>query len=239
MANFEREKNLAKHLLKRLALDGAIISNPNTNNSETGVDVLLHVSDDRSIGIQVTEIDPHLEAGKARGEEKKIAGPDANAIYHGWAQNDSQIVLAALCRAINRKVAIADRHAFSSFNEVWLLICAGIPEHGAVISTFVMTSWLSAEDLNLATNSILQQSKYDHCFFLAILGAEQALYRWERNCGWKKSVKLDDLNEIPREAYVKSLHKAASAGDWQEVDRLCDEECKQVLSEIRASKGGE
>jgi hypothetical protein len=25
----------------------------------------------------------------------------------------------------------------------------------------------------------------------------------------------------------------AAAGDWQEVDRLCDEECRKVLREMR------
>jgi len=90
--------------------------------------------------------------------------------------------------------------------------------------------------MNRATHSVLQQSKYDRCFFLAILGAEQAFYRWERNCGWEKSVKLDDPFEIPREAYVNSLHRAAAAGDWEAVDRLCDEECRKVLREMRDSQ---
>jgi hypothetical protein len=109
----------------------------------------------------------------------------------------------------------------------------GIAEHGAAVSTFVITPWLSADDMNAACNSVLEQSKYARCFFLHILSAEQADYRWEKNRGWKKSVRLEDIRDVPRAAYVNSLYKAAIASDWQEVDRLCDEECRTVLSEMR------
>jgi hypothetical protein len=50
---------------------------------------------------------------------------------------------------------------------------------------------------------------------------------------WQKRVKLDDIRDVPRAAYVDSLMKAAEAGDGREVDRLCDEECRQVLAEMR------
>jgi hypothetical protein len=233
MASFEREKVLVQLLLDRLGLHGSL-SDPNAGMPETGIDVLVHAGV-RTIGIQVTEADPHPEAGAARAQEKRAAGTDTSKVYAGWAQNDPQVVLDSLFRSISRKVAIVGRHSFASVSEVWLLICAGIPEHGAAISTFVMTPWLSAADMDRATHSVLQQSKYHRCFFLAILGAEQVFYRWERNCGWEKSVKLDDSFEVPREAYVNSLYRAASAGDWQEVDRLCDEECKKVLREMRGN----
>jgi hypothetical protein len=209
------------------------MSDPNAGVPETGIDVLVCAADDRAIGVQVTEADPHPEAGKARAQEKRAAGTDTSNVYFGWAQNDPQIILDSLFRSISRKVVIAGRHSFASASEVWLLVCAGIPEHGAAISTFVVTPWLSSADMNRATHGVLQQSKYDRCFFLAILGAEPAFYEWERNRGWQKSVQLDDPSEIPREGYVENLHRAAAAGDWEEVDRLCDEECKMVLREMR------
>lgn len=233
MASFEKEKMLTAHLLRRLNLDDATTSDPNTNQTETGLDVLVHGADGRVVGVQVTEIDPHAQAGKARGEEKKTAGSDPAKVYFGWGQNDPQVILGSLFRSISRKVAIADRHSFASVHETWLLVCAGIPEHGSVVSTLVVTQWLSVSDLNSATHSILQKSKYDRCFFLAILGTEQALYTWEKNSGWDKSVRLEDINEVPRASYESDLRRAASAGDWQEVDRLCDEECERVLREMR------
>jgi hypothetical protein len=112
-------------------------------------------------------------------------------------------------------------------------VCAGVPEDGAVASTFVISPWVSADDMNTACNDILEKSKYAKCFFLPILGAEQATFRWEKGCGWRKSVQLEDIRDIPRAAYINDLQKAASIGDWNEVDRLCDEECKRVLAEMR------
>ncbi len=236
MASFEMEKSLVGHLLERLSLNGASMSNPNTYNLETGMDVLIHAADSRTIGVQVTEIDPYTQAGIARAEEKKAAGTDNGKIYSGWAQNDYQVMLSSLSRNISRKVAIAVGHSFESVDEVWLLVCAGVPQHGAVISTMVITQWLSAADLNQATHAVLQQSKYDRSFFLTVLGTEQVFYSWEKDCGWKKSAKLEEITEAPHEKYVNSLHRAAAAGDLQEVDRLCDEECKKVLNEMRKSQ---
>jgi hypothetical protein len=114
-----------------------------------------------------------------------------------------------------------------------LLLCGGIPEHGAAGSTFVMTPWLLAEDLNSATDSILRGSKYDRCFILPILRVEQAFYLWSKSSRWEKRVKLDDIRDVPRAAYVNGLMKASEAGNWQEVDRSCDEECRDALAEIR------
>jgi hypothetical protein len=213
MASFEREKQLVERLLGRLHAGGACLCDPNANGSETAMDVLVHLVDGRVVGIQVTEIDPHTNPGEARSEEKRIAGTDMSRIYFGWGQNDAQVVLESLVRTIKRKVEIAARDSFESVDEVWLLVCGGIPEHGAAISTFVMTPWLSAADMGQATDSFLQDSRYDCCFFLPILGAEEAFYRWEKNRSWKKSVKLNDLREIPRAVYANNLDRAAAASE--------------------------
>jgi hypothetical protein len=233
VASFEREKALVEPLLKRESLGSASLSDPNAAGSETGMDVIVHLADGRAIGIQVTEIDPHAEPGKARAKEKRTARKGQDDVYGMWAQNDPKIILQSLVRSIERKAAIAERHSFSGVAEVWLLVCAGIPEHGAAVSTYVITPWLSADDMNAACNVALEDSKYARCFFLPILSAEQADYRWEKNRGWKKSVRLEDIGDIPRAAYMNRLHKAAVAGHWQEVDRLCDKECEMVLSEMR------
>ena len=77
------------------------------------MDVLVHTADDQTIGIQVTEIDPYSQAGRARGEEKKVAGADMSKTYGGWAQNDPQVMLGSIFRSISRKVAIAARHSLT------------------------------------------------------------------------------------------------------------------------------
>ena len=215
MASFEREQALVRHLLDRLALGDATTDNPNAAGEETGVDVAVRIADGRIVGVQVTEVDPYALPGSARAQEKAVAQTAPGKPYG---------------------IGIAAKHSFDGYNEVWLLLCAGIPEHGAAVSTFVMTPWLSAEDLNSATDSLLQGSRYDRCFLLPILGAEQAFYPWSKSSRWEKRVKLDDIRDVPRAAYVDSLMKAAEAGDWREVDRLCDEECREVLTEMRQNR---
>lgn len=234
MASLEREKALVEHLLSRLGFGDAIIDDPNAAaGKETGVDVRVRLVDCRIVGVQVTKIDPYAEPGTARGQEKAVARADHGKPYGMWGQNNPSVVLNAIARAITRKVEIAAKHSFDGYNEVWLLLCAGIPEHGAAVSTFVMTPWLSAEDLNSATDGLLQRSRYDRCFLLPVLGAEKAFYPWSKPSRWEKRVKLEDIRDVPRAAYVDSLMKAAEVQDWREVDRLCDEECLRVLAEMR------
>jgi hypothetical protein len=233
MASFERERAFVGHLLNRLSWRGKAIDPNAIACQETGIDVAVQLEDGRTIGIQVTEIDPYPERGKARAREKTITKADPGKPYGMLGQNDPSVVLDAIADSVKRKVEIATRHKFDGLDEVWLLICGGVPEHGAVVSTFVMTPWLSAEDLNSATGNLLHQSKYSSCFVSPILGTEQAFYRWERNLGWEKSVKLEDIRDVPREAYINSLIEAAGARSWEEVDRLCDEECRKVLTEMR------
>jgi hypothetical protein len=230
MASFKREEALVRHLLARLGSNDAATYDPNAAGKETGVDVAVRIADDRIVGVQVTEVDPYALPGSTRAQEKKVAQADPGKPYGMWGQNDPSAVLNAMARAITRKVEIAAKHSFDGYNEVWLLLCAGIPEQGAAASTLIMTPWLSAEDLNSVTDRLLQESKYDRCFLLPILGAEQAFYPWSKPSRWEKRVKLEDIRDVPRAAYVDSLMKAA---DWREVDRLCDEECRQVLAEMR------
>ncbi len=152
MASFKREETLVRHLLDRLGLGDAATDDPNMAGNETGVDVTVRLADLRTIGVQVTELDPYAVPGSARGQEKAIAKAASGRPYFMWGQNDPSVVLDAIARAITRKVEIAAKHSFDGYDEVWLLLCGGVPEHGAVVSTFVMTPWLSAGDLNSATD---------------------------------------------------------------------------------------
>jgi hypothetical protein len=104
--------------------------------------------------VQVTALDPHPEPGKARAEEKRIA---KQPTYGGWAQNDPHVYLDALARTITRKTAIADKHHFEGLAEVWLLVCAGLPEHGGAVSTFVRTACLHEKDIDAATDAALEK----------------------------------------------------------------------------------
>jgi hypothetical protein len=232
MSKFECEKALVIYLLNRLGIIWAEISDPNDRGPETGMDVLVELADNRAIGIQVTEVDPYAARGATRAKEKTLARVAPNKPYFMWGQNDRSVILSAIVCGIERKVQIADRHQFNSVNEVWLLFCAGVPEHGAIASTFIMTPWLSADDMNSSTDHLLKRSRYSRCFFLPILGVERSFYYWDKASRWKKSVQLEATRSTPREAYVESLLNASTQ---QEFDQLVAKECQLILQEMRQS----
>lgn len=225
MASFMREEAWVRHLLNRLSLGEATTDDPNVAGKESGIEVTVRLADSRSIGVQVTEVDPYAMPGLARRDEKAVAKTALDKPYGIYGQNDPSVVLDAIARDIARKVEIAAKHSFDGYDEVWLLLCGGIPEHGAVVSTFLMTPWLSA-DLNWRLTAFCESRPMTGAFFFPFLGRSKHSIPG-RASRWEKHVRLEDIRHVPREAYVDSLMKAAEAGNWQEVDRLCDEECLQ------------
>lgn len=168
---FGREKHLVELLLKRLGTDASEYPDPNAAcGKETGVDVVAIIAEER-IGIQVTELDTGSEAGKARATEKKLAaGVTARGgVYGTWAQNNSTELTKAIARSVSRKAA---HTTDAGFDQVWLLVSCGVPDFGSVVSTFVMTPWLTTVDLDSATLTPLTKSKYDRAFVHSILGTE-------------------------------------------------------------------
>jgi|SRR5215468_6873048 len=189
--HFEREKHLVALLMQRLGRTECHYHDPNAPGHESGVDVLA-MSNGCRIGIQVTEVDTGLIKGVARGEEKKlwrISNPGAYAV---WAQNDSRIILESIRGAISRKVAIANAHTFDQFDDVWLLVSAGIPEMGSIASTLIISLGLHAGALDMATLDLLSRSKkYKRAYLHCILDVERALYSWRRGGRWEKQIQQD------------------------------------------------
>ena len=184
---FTRERHLVELLLKRIAVDASGYLDPNdATGVETGVDVIAIVTHKR-VGVQVTEIDTGSKAGKARADEKKLAAAAAGGVYGAWAQNNSLELTRAITRSISRK---AVHTTDAGFDEVWLLIACGVPDLGSVVSTLVMTPWLTTANLDSATLTDLQKSKYDRVFIHSMLGVEGALYSWEPGQRWQKTVQL-------------------------------------------------
>ena len=161
---------MVQHLLNRLRLGEAATDDPNAVGKETGVDVTVGLTDGRLIGVQVTEVNPYpaRRLGPRPGEGD-CEDRSRQALWYVGAER-SFGRSRAVARAITRKVEIAAKHSFEGYDEVWLLLCGGIPEHGAVVSTFVMTPWLSAEDLNTATDSLLRGSSYHGVSFFPSSG---------------------------------------------------------------------
>jgi hypothetical protein len=137
------------------------------------------------IGVQVTILDTGTVPGKAIALEKaqaKEALLSGGGVYGGWVQTEPLIPIAA---AITRKSATE----VAGFDELWLLVSCGIPEHGAVASTFVVTHWLTAEALTAATSGALSRSHYGRAFLHPITALEDALYEWTPALQWRKHVR--------------------------------------------------
>lgn len=231
-----REEALARHLLSWLGMNTASTEDPNATGNETGADVLVRLAGHPIIGIQVTEIDPHSPPGSARAQEKSLTDKDGKKIYSAHAQNDPSIILDSIIRSITRKVEIASNHSNEEQDEFWLLLCGGVPEMGAIVSTFIVSSFLSADLLNSKTDSLLQKSKYDRCFLLNIVSTEQALYKWHKDSRWEKRIRKEYDNEAPRDEYIDSLMQAGT--DQEKLRRLVYEEAEIVLREYRKNKEG-
>jgi hypothetical protein len=230
MASFEKEKGRVELLMERLGLAPDEYVDPNTTRAgETGADVIAIIAR-RRIGIQVTDLDTGEAAGKARAAEAKLAR-DATArgsTYGTWTQNDASKLMAAIARSLMRK----SRMSFAGFDEFWLLMCAGVPEWGAIGATFVVTPWLTADALDAVTLESLAASKYTRAFIHAALGVEDhALYQWHRGAGWSKS-KIE----------LAPAHRAPDSWDYRDAPDLlsdpegwCAREVKRVLAELRGT----
>jgi hypothetical protein len=202
--------------------------NPNSTKSETGADVAVALAGGRQVGIQVTEVDPFPQPG-TRGRERAQVHASASGVVGNYAQNNTCAALDAICRAIERKTRITP--AQSQFNEVWLLLCLGVPD--APTSTFVPTSPLSLPDLNEKTTGRLLESSYAKCFILPIVGIEKALYKWSREgaVGWKKFVHLEEIAIGTGDVeYVRELLRTHGKDK-----SVVDAQVKRVLAEIRAA----
>jgi len=190
---YERERSLVELLMLRRGIPVEEYINPNEKvGVETGADVLA-VVEGRRIGVQVTELDTGDEPGRARAAEKALwrgAQAKTQGTYGHWAQNDVHKLVAAISRAVVSKA----QHVVGC-DESWLLISAGVPELGSLVSTFVVTQWLGADALDAATSGLLAKSQYRYVFLHVIVGNEDALYCWSAGGNWQKATRTDAAAE--------------------------------------------
>ena len=234
---FAYEAPLVAHLLDRLRIKpDAPLTNPNLDG-ESGTDVLAIIGGKR-IGIQVTQIDNgHCLPGvtdapiTGRAAEKRLACECQT--YAGFAENDSAKVVANIAAAIRPKTL----HRVAGFDGLWLLVAAGVPEIGSVISTFVLSPQLSPAHLDAAMRSDLVRSSYDRVFLLPVLGVERALFQWAKPSGpWHVEVEPDAAPSLSFDELMAQAREAARSDD---LDAWTDREVQKVLAEMRAptSKG--
>lgn len=231
-SKFSGEQDAANRLMQRLWIAVSAYVDPNKSGKETGVDVIAITADSR-IGIQVTELDTGTEPGVKRGQEVRCANQfkeEGHGTYGFWAQNDPVALVAAITRAIERKVGIAAQHDFASLNSVWLLVACGVPVSVGTVSTIIMTPWIAPDDLSTATQAILTAAKYDRVFVYSILGVEEkALYQWDSVNGWRKDVPTPD----PR-TMGPSVFDVLKDPEWlTNTEQRFAQEVEQVLQEFR------
>jgi hypothetical protein len=224
--DYVRSAAFVRLLLDQIRLSVNDLWFPNVEG-ESGVDVGVTLVDGSLIGIQVTEIDPFPRPSE-RGQEKKKKSAAGENAYGAFAQNDLSTILRSISRTVEKKSLL--RPPSKKFTEIWLLMCAGVPD--APTSTFIPTSPLSAADLDEATTSLLLNSHYSQCFLLPIFGMEKAMYRWRRNgtACWKKSVRIEEIAQ-------------GTAGDMEYVRELLrtggkdksvvDAQVKRIIEELR------
>ncbi len=225
---FEGEKARVELLMAQLGIRVDEYRDPNADaGRETGVDVVA-VMNGKRVGIQVTDVDTGDLPGEVRKTEKNLAGEARNrgsVSYSGWGQNNVDKLIVAIQRTIARKA----RRSFDTFDQVWLLICAGVSEPEAVVATFVMSLWIDAGALNNATVGDLSKSKYSRAFFYPILGVERALYQWERSGQWQKLVR-----SAPPDLQGPSFQEVITDPEWlADPSGKALREAEKALQEFR------
>jgi hypothetical protein len=234
VTHFETELPYARRLMEHIEEPVARYRDPNAEaGGETGADVLVELTNACRIGIQVTMIDMGEQAGQSAAGERRLARAAQNqgsGVYATWVQNDPHKILAAIARSVCRKAEIAKRHDRTLFDELWLLMCTGVPEPGLIGATLAMTPWLDTVTLDEATLVELLGSNYSRAFLLPVLNVERALYSWEIGHSWKKIVK-------PEPAWIKGpgiFEVIAPGSEWlTDVEGTCDREVAKCLAEFQ------
>lgn len=137
--------------------------------------------DGRRISIETTDYHGYeKEKGGSplrREEERDIEAGRMKA-YWGAAKSE-----AGLTRRISEKTAKS--YDVSDANELWLAIFAGVPQLGAVASTFLPTIFLNLDELNKQTISLLENSQFSRCYlFCELTENGPKLYCWIKDNQW-------------------------------------------------------
>ncbi len=146
-----------------------------------GPDVLAEIAG-RKIGIETTDYHggEQVSGGSnLRKREEKDVRDGRPTAY--WVPIDP---LPGLTKRIEEKSK--KRYETSGIDEVWLAIFAGVPQHGAVASTFMFTLFLNCEKLHSQTDAMLRNSQFSRCYLFCGLtaGDHPVVYLWTKADRW-------------------------------------------------------
>lgn len=140
----------------------------------------------RRIGVEVTQFHSDEVSGGRRGsgaraEESRLSRAAQGGPYYMWVNPDPHSALAA---RIHEKIAISQRYESGDFDELWLLVAAGIPKVDAVASTALLPFAMDLPRLSASTGSLLERSRFAAVYVHAHLPA--GLFWWSRQSGWQQ-----------------------------------------------------
>ena len=186
MASFEHEAAVVRRLLDTSALPYANLADPKVlYGRETGADVQIE-HEDRKIGIQVTyfSVDEAI-ADQRRGlraTERKNARRGRYPTYSLPRARDRR---AALRMRVLDKIEKARGYTFSEYDEVWLVIGAGLALDYAVVSTFLPPMSISVDDLNADLDAELHRSTYQRAVVHVEVGG--TVFEWLPDRRWLRT----------------------------------------------------
>lgn len=235
---FDYECEIASNFLDVLGISCVGLTDPlETFKKETGVDVQALMSSNKKIGIQVTvfhsdEASVKNGSESCRGREEKDKKLEIIQAY--GVPTDYR---PALQKRIEEKISKAQSYSFNEFDEVWLVITASLPQHGAIASTTIISSFINIEELNIDSHEALSQSKYSTVFLYVY--NEKAIFQWQPLTKWQlaKSALKPILTSEGGFSFVKNcLNNAELRSDPHGWARR---EAFKVLCELRRGKENE
>jgi len=133
----------------------------------------------RKIALEVTVVhaDEH-DSNRLRAQEIKTESQKNGGLYAMWGNTRP---IEAIAHRLNDKVN--KKYDLEQDQELWLLLSSSTPQLGAVVATTLVPMFMSVEDLNKCTHSLLSRSKFHHVYLHMILGG--GIYKWSRSTSWE------------------------------------------------------
>jgi len=214
MASFEHEAAVVRRLLDTSALPYANLADPNVlYGRETGADVQIEHRG-RKIGIQVTDfsVDEAI-ANQRRGlraTERENAKRGRYPTYSLPLAHDRR---TALRMRVLDKIEKARDYTFSEYyDEVWLVVGAGLALDYAVVSTFLPTMFVSVDDLNTDLDAELRRSKYQRAFVHVEVGG--TVFEWLPDRRWQRTeTPLPGAETMGAEDVIRLLRDPSSVAE--------------------------
>jgi len=227
MASFEHEAAVVRRLLDTSALPYANLADPKVlYGRETGADVQIE-HEGRKIGIQVTDfsVDEAIADPRRglRATERENARRERYSAYSLPLAHDRR---RALRMRVLDKIEKARGYTFVEYDEVWLVVGAGLALNHAVVSTFLPTMFVSVDDLNTDLDAELRRSKYQRAFVHVEVGG--TVFEWLRDRRWQRTeTPLPGAETMGAEDVIRLLRDPSSVGEVpphpKSVQMICAE----------------